>query len=470
MQTDAEVAAMTRREARRRGRAPRRAPVAALAGLAAGMWTSGAWAQAPIACFDEGVDAFASGPSMVAATASEADARAAIGASGRWEATSLQPDGGVEGDPIVLTWGFALDEDTIIAAAFPADPPQGVNEQIGESELLATFDAWFGDRATWEALVQDGFDVWSDKTGIVFVREPNDDGRAIPTGGAAGAGLVGTRPDIRIGGKLIDGPGGIVAYARPPEDGDIVLDTGDQLFYTRLDGDGAYANFINTVAHEVGHAMGLEHVCPSNVEDDLFKLMEPNIVDDFVGPQHDDLLAMQDEYGDVVEDDDSDLDAFDPGFVAGTTYARIDLSIDGPNDEDWVAIPADPGLSVNVSVQPYGEIYLHAQSIGGSCSGTSPVVLDTLDEQDLAVEIVAANGVDVLVTADATGAGGDEQIQGFAVPAGGFVRVVGDGSTAPQIYDLSVQLVPEPGSAWSAAALLCTLGWLARRRADRARR
>ena len=436
----------------------------AAASLAACLLAPAAAAQAPIACFEEGTDPVVVERTMASAMAARsADPQPAIGTSGRWDSTALSGATGVEGDPVIVTWGIAREstvpgETTVIAAAF------GPTEVTGESELQAVFDGWFGDRATWIALVQDAFDSWTDITGIEFVYEPNDDGRVIPTNGAAGAGIWGTRADIRIGGHFIDGAGGIVAYARPPDDGDIVLDTGDQSFFR--DSSDNHVQFRNTVAHEIGHAMGLEHVCPAGAKT---KLMEPSIVPDFDGPQHDDLVAMQDEYGDYGENDDDDVDAFDTGAGAGGTYVALDVSIDGSSDEDWVVIPPEPGLTVNVGVQPYGESYLFAQSILGSCSGTAPVLVDTLVAQDLAVQIVAADGTTEIAFADGVGAGEGETLAGVVVSSGGFVRVVGDGADAPQLYDLSVQLVPEPAAGPSAVAALVTLSLLAKRRSRRLR-
>ena len=50
------------------------------------------------------------------------------------------------------------------------------------------------------------------------------------------------------------------------------------------------------------------------------------------------------------------------------------------------------------------------------------------------------------------------------MPGGGFVRIVGDGESEVQLYDLIVQVVPEPSGAGGAAAALLTLAALNARR------
>jgi len=314
-------------------------------------------------------------------------------------------------------------------------------------------------------LIQDAFDGWSEVAGITFVHEPNDDGQTVPTFGSTGNGVLGVRPDVRISGHLIDGDYSIVAYARQPNyGGDIVIDT-DDAFYGDLE--FSSLNLRNTLAHELGHAMGLEHVCPGSGDGSKNKLMEPVIVKDFDGPRHDDLLAMNENYGDVNEPDDSSASALVLGFGIGGAVAQMNLTVSGAGDEDWIEIPNEAGLAVNVSVQPYGESYLYADSNNGSCTGVSASLVDTEIHQDLALQVLAADGVTELAFVDASGLGGDEAISALSVPGGGFLRIVGDGGSEPQVYDLLVQLVPEPSAGLSSASGLLTLAVLARRRAAR---
>lgn len=412
-------------------------------------------AQDPIACFKQGELADPSDGALASDSVTSAFAPSAGMVLGRWATTATDGSTGPKGEPVTITWGIVPDG-TPIDGFYTA---QG--EGDAPSNLNATFDSIYGSRAVWRALVQESFDAWSDISGLEFVEELADDGQQIPTFGSAGEGVLAVRPDVRIGGHMIDGNFSIVAYARQPgSGGDIVIDT-DDTFYGDLSGDSV--RFRNTLSHELGHAMGLEHVCPTNAT----KLMEPSIVQSFDGPQHDDLVAMNENYGDIEESDDSAVSARVLGFGAGGALGQIDLSIDGSGDEDWIRVPAELGLAVTVSVQAAGGSYLYADSVSGGCAAASPVTIDTASHQDLAIQLRAPNGVTELAWVDDTGAGGDESLSQFAMSSGGYIRVVGDGGADPQIYDLLVQYVPEPGVLPSVAAGVLSLVLLARRRSER---
>jgi len=83
---------------------------------------------------------------------------------------------------------------------------------------------------------------------------------------------------------------------------------------------------------------------------------------------------------------------------------------------------------------------------------------------------VAADGSTEIVFRDSTPAGGSEVLTDYPVSDGGFVRIVGDGTSAPQIYDLVVQYVPEPGAGPTAGSAFALLAWLRGRRGSRERR
>ena len=417
--------------------------LACVAGLAQPVFAGG-----PTACFKEGPrppDAEAVFAEISAARTS--GPQAAI-VDDRWNVTATNGPTGVTGDPVILTWGIAQDGSSISA------PFSDVGEVPGPSVLISTLDAWYGP-GNWLPLFQDAFDTWTALTGIEFRYEDDDDSEAIPSGAR---GVLDVRPDIRIGGHPIDGDGFVVAYAYRPDSGDIVLDTDDPVFYQLSFGN--YRNLRNTLMHEIGHTLGLQHVCPV----DETKLMEPDIVLTFDGPQHDDLLGVQGLYGDFRENDDAAVEAFDLGIGLGELVDREELSIDGAADEDWIGLPDQPGLYVGVEVQPYGEAYQN-----GSCTGGGFSFDNTLSNQDLAVEVLAADGTTVLASSDVASAGGVETIAPVPVPGGGFVRVVGDGAADVQIYDMTVEYIPEPGALAATVAGLLTLAALERRRARRRR-
>ncbi len=62
----------------------------------------------------------------------------------------------------------------------------------------------------------------------------------------------------------------------------MVLDSFDTTFNQNI-------FFYNIIAHEHGHGLGFDHVCPLNET----KLMEPFSSDQFQDPQHDDILGGQ---------------------------------------------------------------------------------------------------------------------------------------------------------------------------------
>lgn len=443
----ATVRAATARPLRRW---PVAAQVVATAWLA---FASPAHAQAPVACFAEGTD-LAEVAATSHAMAFEASDPQAASLSTRWLATATNPTTGSDGDPITLTWG-------VVGDGTPIVPFYG-GESSDASGLEGYLDALYGDRATWVALFQQVFDRWDEVSGIRFVHESADDAAAIRLSGPL-PGVLSLRPDIRISGHAIDGGGGIVAYAYRPGNGDIVLDTDDS-FYFNLSGDSV--RLRNALAHEVGHAIGLQHVCPTSQE----KLMEPIVGGFLDGPQADDISGASEYYGDALEQDDSFTGATDFGLGIGDGVAILDLSIDSEVDADWNVIPDEPGLRISVTVQPLDAPYLFSAVNSGNvgfCSDSSGSLVDTATVQDLAIQLVAADGSTEIVFRDLEAAGGTEVLTSYPVSGGGFVRIVGDGTPAPQLYDLVVQYVPEPRVGPAAGSGLITLAALARLRARR---
>ena len=121
--------------------------------------------------------------------------------------------------------------------------------------------------------------------------EPADDG--LDLGGFPG--LLGVRGDIRVGGAVIDGPGGVLGSNGFPNDGDMILDTGEWTAFSNPAGD--YLELRNVVMHEHGHGLGLSHVESS----DAAFLMEPFFDISFDGPQLDDIRGLHRAYGDAWE-------------------------------------------------------------------------------------------------------------------------------------------------------------------------
>lgn len=163
---------------------------------------------------------------------------------------------GTPGAPRVVTWSFVPDTVSITGAP-------GINEPASNSSLFATFDAKMA-RATWIALFQSCFDRWEALTGIDFQRVTAagadwDDGAVWSASGGA------TRGDMRIGMHPIDGLGNVLAYCYFPSNGNMVLDKDDAVGSSNLfNATNNYRFLRNTVTHEMGHGIGLQHVCSSN--------------------------------------------------------------------------------------------------------------------------------------------------------------------------------------------------------------
>ncbi len=359
--------------------------------------------------------------------------------------------GGTQGDPITLTWSFVPDGVQIPQSNF--DEPQQGNQA---SNLVATLDSQFPSRNAWVSQFQACFDRWEELTGINFVRvTPNgsdvDDGAAW---GTAGDGV--NRGDIRIGGKCIDGRGGTdcaggvpdnfntLAYNQfPANGGDMVLDTAEN-----WSSGGTELFLRNVVMHEMGHGIGLRHVCPTNNT----ILMEPFINLGFDGPQHDDIRAGQRFYGDPFEIDDSsgsatNLGVVDAGFpiaigaedfpapavVAGSIH-----SIDEDDEEDFFRFTVNDAETLTLSVVPIGLTYdSSTQNSDGSCNSGN--FINSAAIGDFVLEVIDTDGSTVLASADNSGAGGTETVNNVSLPAAGeyFIRVTSANSPdQSQLYGM----------------------------------
>ena len=151
----------------------------------------------------------------------------------------------------------------------------------GTSVDLATFmPAGFKD-----AIIS-AFDAWSAVADLTFIEMPDPGVGWLDVG----ADVV----DIRITGHTFDGPGGTLAHAFfPPVNGgaaagDMHFDV-DELWKLGFGGPGF--DIFQVTAHEIGHAIGLEHTTIPG------SLMNPFITEAFHGPQADDIAGAQFIYG-----------------------------------------------------------------------------------------------------------------------------------------------------------------------------
>ncbi|MCB1282331.1 MAG: matrixin family metalloprotease, partial [Salinibacterium sp.] len=168
--------------------------------------------------------------------------------SNRWTNTTSGTSG-VQGVPTTLTYSFVPDGTSI--------PSTGTTDPSGVSNLFAWLNGIYGSPAVWQQIFADEFARYANLTGLSYVHETNDDG--VPMFGSGGS--AGSRGDVRIGARMIDGNSGILAYDYYPNNGDMVLDAYDSFFNSTSSNS---LRLRNVVAHEHGHGMGMAHVCPAN--------------------------------------------------------------------------------------------------------------------------------------------------------------------------------------------------------------
>lgn len=151
----------------------------------------------------------------------------------------------------------------------------------GFSTSLASFMP-----AGFKAAIVSAFSAWSAVADLTFI-EVTDPGVS-DTGIGAGS------SDIRITGHTFDGPSGVLAHGYyPPANGgsaagDIHFDIAETW---KLGFGGSGFDIFQVMAHELGHALGLDHTSVSN------SLMNPFYTEAYSGPQTDDIAGMVAIYG-----------------------------------------------------------------------------------------------------------------------------------------------------------------------------
>lgn len=344
------------------------------------------------------------------------------------------------GQPVELTWSLVPDGTLVSDRA---------GNVVLESRLFATLDTAYlpyGGRATWIAQIQESFDRWAELTGLTFRRvslsgQPWDDGepQSFSLGDQSPA-----RGQIRISMATIDGPGGVLAFNYfPGSGGDMVIDIAEGW----QSPSNSFRFFRNVVMHEIGHGLGVSHVCSGAGS----FLMEPRLNTSFDGAQHDDVRAVQWLYGDPYEPNQSAGGAPDVGVlsigdeimlgelpppsVAGSTS----LSLRDFNDQDWFSLRVVDDSRISVRFEPIGLVYDDGdQRSDGSC-GTG-LTIDTSSGADVELALLDETGSEVLAVVGAGGEGDAEEIQGVFVDARSrlSVRVRSTASTTAQHYRLVI--------------------------------
>ncbi|NOY30567.1 MAG: matrixin family metalloprotease [Planctomycetes bacterium] len=373
----------------------------------------------------------------------------------RWVTTASGLTG-QDGDPITLTWSLVPDGTALISQ--------------GPSDLISFMDMEFGagsggsdlTQRPWFQFFEESFGRWAELGGINYVYEPNDDSATQGSSSFGSQGLLGVRGDIRIGGAPNDGPGDIVAFNYRPDNGDMVLDTDDGLFFSN-----PFSNNLrlrNTIMHEAGHGFGLLHVESSTSG----FLLEPSISTAFDGPQFDDIRGLQWFYGDALEKtnggqgNDIAANATSLGLISsGSTVSIGTDAVDtlvSPTDTDFISIDRNTDIDffsfttsgpslLDVVLSPLGPTYNEGEQNGAQSS------IDTSAISNLTLTVFDTDGFTMLGTANSTGAGFAEMLTGISLPAAGdyFVRITGDDEMA-QFYQLDVTVEIQPSlDLWEAS-------------------
>ena len=357
----------------------------------------------------------------------------------RWSFTATNGGGLQRGDPTTIRYSFVPDG-TFVGNV--------IGEGSGTSSMFSTMNSAFSNQAVWQGVIQSAFDRWGELTGVTYVYEPNDDGS--PLGNASGA--VGVRGDVRIAMKFLDGSSNVLAVNFFPNNGDMVLDAGDINFYASPQQN--YRRLFNVVAHEHGHGLGIEHVCPLNTT----KLMEPTYTSAFNGPQLDDILAGQRLYGDANEPNDNLVTATDLGTLSDGLTNVTTQSIDGTSDSDYFRFGVASPKLVTISVVPTGSSYLEGPQVGNCSSGTT---YNPTTNRNLAVYLFSGTGTSLISFSFSAPAGQSEVLTAIPLDGDYVVRVIATGADAIQPYRLELNVVDNgPVAAATSIGVACGgLSW-----------
>jgi autotransporter-associated beta strand protein len=364
--------------------------------------------------------------------------------SNRWATTATNGSTGLRGDPITLTWGLVSDGTTI----------SGSEGSTG-SILINYLDTKIGGappdtdasdltQRPWFAIFTSSYGRIAELSGVTYVYEPKNSTQPIDAS-LAPTGSLWNVPDIRIGGHSIDGSSGAntLAYSYFPNHSDLVLDTDNANYYGNASNN--YRAFRNILMHESGHGLGIDHVASSNAA----FLMEANLGTNFDGPQLDDILALQRNYGDALEKNGGN-DVFGKATVLGslvngaplrigtngdtTAVAATDtdfVSIDGTSDIDFFSFTLERTLDVTLNLTPRGAIYNQGPQGGTQTSQNTKMF------SDLTLGLFDTNGTTLLGLANNNGLGLGESLSRQLTPGTYYARVTGANDDV-QLYGLDL--------------------------------
>jgi len=340
---------------------------------------------------------------------------------GRWTNTASGATG-TTGNAITLTWSIVPDG-TLLTS--------GNGEPNVPSDFIARMNAIYGTQATWLPIVAQVFSEWSAVAGVTYVYQPTDDGVTMSNNAP---GVLGVRGDVRIGAHPIDGGFNVLAYDYFPNFGDMTIDSNDLVSGGFMFGTGNNSRALrNVMAHEHGHGLGFNHVDPINNT----KLMEAFASTNFDGPQFDDILAANRNYGDIYEksgNNNAPARAVDRGTLGEGSDVVNTLSMSTTGDQDYFKFNLTQPRAIKITVAPQGTTYQQ-----GAQGGTT-TAFNAKAQMDLQFQLIASDGSTVLQTINNTAAGSDEIFNQLDLPAGTYYIRVSPATNAlnsAQMYRLT---------------------------------
>ncbi len=382
----------------------------------------------------------------------------------RWTRTAADGDGLAQGDPTTITWSLAPNNTTV---------PTGESFMTAPSNLISFLDTLYNytgnegnagevlPNRPWFFLFQESFNRWQELSGITFMYEEEDDGVSFSALHIR-RGILETRGDIRIGATSIDGQSGqntiAFAFRQPNNYGEMVLDSDNTAIFGNIS--NAYRAPRNVLMHELGHALGIDHL----LSDDASFLLEPFLNNTFDGPQLDDILALHRGYGDRYEKTNNGsgnetaalatpLGVLTTGVTTSrgtdaddTSVARADtdfVSIDDNSDIDVFSFTVDARSTLDLTLSPKGPTYLSGPEDGGPQTDLVTAALS-----DLTLTLLDTDGTTLLIQVNDQPAGFAESIAGYLLDTPGtyYARITG-AADAPQLYQLDVLATAAPAIA-----------------------
>lgn len=364
-----------------------------------------------------------------------------------WTSTALTPSRSRSGLPVTLTWGFVPDGTPVqFEAGGPTVP----------SDLIASFNAAFnGDpnetdltKQPWFFVFADSYGKWDQVSGMRFLYEPNNTSQT--TGGGTVAGLAGVRPDMRIGGFDLDASDfdadGVLAWNWfPGSGGDMGINTARANdFFNNPSND--YRRAKNTIQHEIGHGINLEHW-------DADVLMNAFLRLNLNGIQLDEVRAAHFYFGDKYEETNNEqgnqtVALATPLGMLGANGLSVGTDADVPTQQiaddadDFVSISNQQDLDYfSFEIDQPGKVSIDLTPLGGVIDVFDGGDFDANARGNLTMRLVDKDGQTELALINDTGTGGIERIVEYEFDeAGEYYVAVGLRNDTIQMYRLDITL------------------------------